>query len=94
MKQNFNFEPFAQAYFKAYTEPHKLSYAWLTWFVGFCEAECRFTLAKRGDLAFVIAQSQLNVSVLLSIKQRLGFGKVIVQSKKRNSVRSVVLKKI
>ena len=36
----------------------------------------------RGDLAFVVTQSTSDIRVLYSIKETLGFGKVISQSAK------------
>lgn len=50
-----------------------------TWLIGFAEAEGSFTVAKRGDLAFVITQGYRNVAVLHYIRDILGYGSVIKQ---------------
>ena len=54
----------------------------LTWFIGFTEAEGSFIVNNRGDLSFVITQSTSDIGVLHYIKETLGFGKVIAQSLK------------
>src|SRR5438045_9190384 len=59
-------------------------------FIGFSEGEGCFCLAKRGDLSFVITQSTLDIAVLNYIKNKLCFGKVIVQSSKQQTHRYVV----
>jgi hypothetical protein len=56
-------------------------------FIGFSEGEGCISIAKRGDLAFVITLSTQDVDVLYYIKKNLGFGKVIQQSKKQNTHR-------
>lgn len=53
----------------------------LTWFIGFTEGEGSFIVNNRGDLSFVITQSTLDIQILEFIKETLGFGKVIAQSK-------------
>jgi hypothetical protein len=52
----------------------------LTWFIGFTEGEGSFIVNHRGDLAFVITQSNVDIKVLEFIQESLGFGKVIAQS--------------
>ena len=52
----------------------------LTWFIGFTEGEGSFIVNNRGDLCFVITQSNADKQVLDFIKETLGFGKVIAQS--------------
>lgn len=52
----------------------------LTWFIGFTEGEGSFIINNRGDLCFVITQSNTDIKVLEFIKETLGFGKVIAQS--------------
>ncbi len=52
----------------------------LTWFIGFTEAEGSFIINNRGDLGFVITQSNTDIKVLEFIKETLGLGKVIAQS--------------
>jgi hypothetical protein len=88
--RDFEFESFDQAYAIAYGYHHGLSQAWLTWFIGFCEAECSFTVAKRGDLSFVVTQALPNEAVLQHIAQSLGFGRVVWQNKSNQSRRWIV----
>lgn len=52
----------------------------LSWFIGFTEGEGSFIVNNRGDLCFVITQSNADIQVLEFIKETLGFGKVIAQS--------------
>lgn len=54
----------------------------LSWLVGFTEADGSFVINKRGDLAFIIIQSTSDIIVLHYIQETLGFGKVIQQSVK------------
>lgn len=54
----------------------------LEWFVGFTEGDGSFSITKRGDIAFVITQSQDNISLLEQIKQIFGFGSVLKQGKR------------
>jgi hypothetical protein len=53
----------------------------LTWLIGFAEGDGSFTMAKRGDLYFVIVQDTRDKQVLEYIKKELNMGKVIVQGK-------------
>ena len=53
----------------------------LTWFIGFTEGEGSFIVNNRGDLCFVITQRTIDIQILEFIKETLGFGKVIPQSK-------------
>jgi intein-encoded DNA endonuclease-like protein len=48
--------------------------------VGFTEGEGSFIVNNRGDLAFVITQSTLDLIILEFIRDTLGFGKVNPQS--------------
>jgi len=78
---NFCLESFYSKYnehFPGNTSPSK---KFLTWFIGFTEGEGSFIVNNRGDLCFVITQSNLDIYVLEYIKEILGFGKVIPQSK-------------
>ena len=78
---NFNLESF---YFKynEYLPGNSLpSEKFLIWFIGFTEGEGSFIINKRGDLCFVITQSNIDIYVLEFIQETLGFGKVIPQSK-------------
>jgi hypothetical protein len=63
----------------------------LTWLVGFTEGEGSFIINNRGDLVFVIVQSNIDIKVLKFIQETLGFGKVIAQS--ANTSRYVVQSK-
>jgi hypothetical protein len=70
---------------------HKLpNMEFLQWLIGFAEGEGSFTIAKRGDLYFVITQSTKDVNILNYIMNNLGFGKVIKQSVKSNTHRFIV----
>lgn len=62
----------------------------MEWFIGFSEGEGSFIIAKRGDLAFVVTQSSIDVQSLYYIKDNLGFGKVIKQSIKQDTHRFVI----
>ena len=86
----FNFGSFRQAYADARGHDLTVDDAWLSWFVGFCEGECSFTLAARGDRSFVVSQGFRNLSVLLVIRDTLGFGRVVWQNRSVRSVRWVV----
>lgn len=46
------------------------------WLIGFTEAEGSFSIAKRGDLSFVITQGYRNLAVLYNIRELIGFGSV------------------
>ena len=77
---SFNFCGFYDKH-KAYLPNHLTpSYKFLTWFIGFSEADGSFIVNNRGDLAFVITQNTSNLIILHFIKETLGFGKVIAQS--------------
>ena len=86
----FELDVFLDAY-KTLFPNNKLPEAeFLQWLIGFAEGEGSFTVAKRGDLAFVITQSTSDVNVLNYIKNGLGFGRVIVQSTKGNTHRYIL----
>ncbi len=76
--------------FSSYYLKHKVylpdsllpSINFLTWFIGFSEAEGSFIVNNRGDLAFVVTLSTTDIKVLYFIQETLGFGKVISQSVK------------
>jgi hypothetical protein len=93
----FNFSPFNFTSFYSYLNniyPPRRDKApdrkFLEWFIGFAEGEGSFIVPKRGDLAFVVTQSTADVETLYYIKENLGFGKVIIQSKKQKTHRFVV----
>jgi hypothetical protein len=76
---NFDFSKFYGKFDSYCTNFERPSEKFLTWFIGFTEGEGSFIRNKRGDLAFVITQSTLDIKVLEYIKETLGFGKVIAQ---------------
>jgi len=78
---NFDLEPFSSKYNEFLPDNSLPSKNFLTWFIGFTEGEGSFIVNNRGDLCFVITQSNLDIYVLEYIKETLGFGKVISQSK-------------
>jgi hypothetical protein len=61
---------------------NKSSLEFSRWLVGFIEAEGSFSVAKRGDLQFVITQNYPNLCTLYMIQDFLGFGKVVKQGVK------------
>lgn len=76
--------------YKRHKESHlmpnkKPSAQWLTWLIGFAEGDGSFIVTNRQDLMFVITQSNYNIEILHEIKQHLGVGRVIVQSKTLNA---------
>lgn len=83
--KTFNFTAFKEKYIEFYPNQTIPTINFLQWFIGFSEGEGSFILAKRGDLAFVVTQSTLDVQVLNYIKANLGFGNVIKQSSKQNT---------
>jgi cytochrome c oxidase subunit 1 len=89
-EKQFNFDSFYAQFAILYPNLKKPSYEFLEWFIGFTEGDGCFTLAKRGDLAFVITQSSIDVGCLNYILNHLGFGKIIVQSTKQKTHRYVV----
>ena len=88
-KTYFNFETF---YSHVQNRGHdaKPSAEWLTWFVGFVEAEGSFIVTRRGDVSLVVVQSSHNVSILYNIQKHLALGKVSVHSKISKSDRWAV----
>ncbi len=89
-ERSFDFTAFYSKFKEYYPNVRIPSYNFLEWLIGFSEGEGSFILAKRGDLAFVITQSTLDVKSLNYIKDTLGFGKVIKQSIKQNTHRFVI----
>jgi Cytochrome C and Quinol oxidase polypeptide I/LAGLIDADG endonuclease len=88
--KDYDFKPFLNKYAAMYPN-HKLPKTeFLQWLIGFAEGEGSFTIAKRGDLYFVITQSTKDVNVLNYIMNSLGFGKVIKQSEKSNTHRFII----
>lgn len=60
----------------------------------FTEGDGCFTVAKRGDISFIITQSTSDILILHYIQNVLGFGSVIVQSKDNFTHRYVVQDKL
>jgi len=89
-KSDFDFSFFLERYKNLYPGNKLPDISFLQWLIGFAEGEGCFTIAKRGDLSFVITQSTSDVKILNLIKSNLGFGSVIVQSTKNNTHRYVV----
>mgnify|MGYP003968803289 CR=1 FL=1 len=72
-----NFESFR----KEYTCYDDISDSWLEWFIGFFEGDGSFIITRSNkELEFVISQYEPNINVLIDIKDKFGFGSVIVQS--------------
>jgi hypothetical protein len=81
IKNEFNFENFYSKYSEHLPQNNLPSIKFLTWLIGFTEGEGSFIINNRGDLCFVITQSNMDIYVLEFIKEILGFGKVISHSK-------------
>lgn len=88
--KTFDFTSFNSKFNEYYPNLKQPKNKFLEWFIGFSEGEGSFILSKRGDLAFVITQSTTDIQILNYIKDNLGFGKVIKQSKKQNTHRFVI----
>ena len=91
LTSEFDFSSFYgkfSAYLPGNTSPSKM---FLIWLIGFTEGEGSFIVNNRGDLCFVITQSNADIEVLQFIKETLGFGKVIAQS--ANTSRYVIQNK-
>jgi len=88
--KTFDFTPFYTKFSKDYPYLKQPSKEFLEWFIGFSEGEGSFIVAKRGDLSFVIVQSTNDVQILNYIKDKLGFGRVVLQSSKLNTHRFIV----
>jgi len=86
----FDFNPFTTEYITMYPKHRLPDLEFLQWFIGFTEGEGCFTVAKRGDLSFVITQSTKDVNVLNYIMNNFAFGKVIKQSIKSNTHRYII----
>lgn len=88
--KDYDFKPFFTKYVAMYPNNKLPSLEFLQWFIGFAEGEGSFTIAKRGDLHFVVTQSTKDVNILNYIMNSLGFGKVIKQSVKSNTHRFII----
>jgi len=90
LTRGYDFKPFITKYVTMYPKNKLPSIEFLQWLIGFVEGEGSFTIAKRGDLYFVITQSTNDVKILNYIMNNLGFGKVIKQSIKSNTHRFII----
>lgn len=88
--KSFNFTHFYSKFTEEYPNMKQPNDKFLQWFIGFSEGEGCFILAKRGDLAFVVTQSSVDIQCLNYIKDNLGFGKVISQSVKQSTHRFII----
>ena len=86
----FNFDAFYKKYSELYPSMSLPSKSFLEWLIGFAEGDGSLIVAKRGDLSFVLTQSTIDVQILSFIKNTLGFGSVIVQSKVQQTHRFIV----
>ena len=89
----FSLELFYAKFTKYYPSATLPDEEFLIWLIGFTEGDGCFTLNSRGEASFVITQSTIDVQVLNMIKEKLGFGSVIVQSVRSRTSRYVVNKK-
>lgn len=90
MNSSFNFLPFYEQYKKIYPNNSLPTIDFLQWFIGFTEGDGCFSIAKRGDLSFVISQSSSDIQILNYIKDNLQFGEIILQSKKQKIHRYII----
>nr|YP_010846170.1 LAGLIDADG homing endonuclease [Cyathus stercoreus]WEV87357.1 LAGLIDADG homing endonuclease [Cyathus stercoreus] len=87
---SFNFDKFYDKYSEIYPNKALPDKSFLEWFIAFSEGDGSFIVNTRLELQFVITQSTSDVEVLYNIKNKLGFGKVILQSQSGNTHRFVV----
>lgn len=93
-RASFDFTLFNEAYKNHFRDRPLPSASFLQWFIGFTEGDGCFTVAKRGDISFIITQSTSDIQILHYIQNVLGFGSVIVQSKDNFTHRYVVQDKL
>nr|AMQ25914.1 hypothetical protein [Torulaspora globosa] len=89
-----NFDKFYEEYSKEFPNNKLPSREFLEWFIGFFEGDGSFIIVKRGDLSMVITQSYDDLEVLNYIKNNLGFGNIIIQSKKDKTYRWIINKQV
>ena len=63
-----------------YLEYNNITDNWLIWFIGFFEGDGCLTIGKK-NIEIVVSQNELNKSVLFEMKDKFGFGQVLVQKK-------------
>lgn len=90
VKGKREYKEFYNKYGEIYPNQKLPSKEFLDWLIGFTEGDGSFILAKRGDLSFVITQSTKDIKILKYIKENLGFGQIIVQSKIQKTHRFIV----
>lgn len=81
-EDEFDLSKFRQKYHEYFNNSREIpSEDFLTWLVGFSEGDGSFIVTARKNLNFVITQGSEDIKVLNLIKDTLGFGNVIQQSK-------------
>lgn len=91
--KSFNFDLFYKEYKEAYPNNKLPNNSFLEWLIGFTEGDGSFTFTKN-DFFYVITQSKSDIDILNYIKDNLNMGNVLIQSKKNNTYRFVLRKKI
>jgi LAGLIDADG endonuclease len=88
--RSFDFTSFYTMYEIIYPNQPKPRESFLEWLIGFTEGDGSFIVVTRGGLQFVISQSTSDLQVLHYILNNLCFGKIIQQSKIKNTHRFIV----
>lgn len=89
-----NLDKFYKEYSKELPNNKLPSKEFLEWFIGFFEGDGCLLIVKRGDLSIVITQSFDDLEVLNYIKDNIGFGNIIIQSKKDRTYRWIINRQI
>ena len=89
-RKSFDFKLFNHDYVKKFPNNPLPTQDYLEWLIGFVEGDGSFIVLSRGGVSFVITQSTSDVAILHYIRDTLGFGSVIVQSKNDYTHRFVV----
>lgn len=93
-KSLINLDKFYEEYSKELPNNKLPSREFLEWFIGFFEGDGSLLIVKRGDLSIVVTQSFDDLQVLNYIKENLGFGNIIIQSKKNKTYRWIINKQV
>lgn len=93
-KLPINLDKFYEEYSKELPHNKLPSKDFLEWFIGFFEGDGSLIIVKRGDLSIVVTQSFSDLEVLNYIKDNLGFGNIIIQSKQNKAYRWIINKQI
>ena len=93
-KSLINLDKFYKEYSKELPNNKLPSREFLEWFIGFFEGDGSLLIVKRGDLSIVVTQSFDDLQLLNYIKDNLGFGNIINQSKKDKTYRWIINKYI